>query len=366
MSTTFKDREARWDEAVALLATASTDADSGQLAIAFAGAKRASRILARVVGITHPDYASACVALGRIEQARGHLHSSVPYFRSAASILVNSRHGGRAVDELTVDALLALALCMQELGRFGEARTHARRALQISRQRLGATAALTASAHNTLGVIGKFAGRFVEAERHYRAALAITRRRFGASSRQVATILHNLGGLEHARGNFGRGEPHARRSVEIARQLMRPSDPERVAHEVAYAALLDGLGHHTKTVPIYRRAVTAFTKRYGREHYEVASTLHNLAAAEYALDRIRAAETHFAEASALLSKLRGKDHPDLALTQYNLALLYRDTGRRARARAMLTRALRTFRRRLPSDHPHVRACKTALASLDGS
>lgn len=364
MTISAAKRERRWDEAVALLDGVSAAVDTGRYDDALTTARRAARMLARVVGVDHPDYAGARLALGRVLRARGQLRASLSHLEYAVVTLAKVRGGDVAVSELAVDARLALAQCLQEMGRFDDARKHARAALRLASRRLRPTAALTVMAHNLLGVIGKFSGRFAEAERHYRAALSAARRRFGPRSPQVATILHNLGGLEHARGNFKRGEQPARRSVEIARALMRPDDPERVAHEVAYAALLDGLGRHDESVVIYRRALGVFVKRYGREHYEVASTLHNLAAAELARGNVSAAENHYREASTLLVKLRGTDHPDLALTHYNLALLYADTGRRASARVLLRRARATFQRRLGPSHPQTRACVAALARLD--
>jgi tetratricopeptide (TPR) repeat protein len=204
---------------------------------------------------------------------------------------------------------------------------------------------------------------FDEAARHYKITLPIYRRAFGPISREVAAVLHNLGGLEHARGRFARGEPPAREAVLIARRLLPSSDPERVAHEVAHAALLDGLGRQRESIPTHRRALMVFTRHYGCEHYEVASTLQNLAAAEHVLGRARIAEKHYLEACELLVRVRGRGDPELALNRYNLALLYRDTGRPVLARDLLKTALAALRRRLGDDHPTTRSCAEALATL---
>ena len=90
---------------------------------------------------------------------------------------------------------------------------------------------------------------------------------------------------------------------------------------------------------------------------------HNLASAEHALGRVQAARTHYEAAIGLLAKVRGRGHPDLALSQLNLAILHRDAGRVATARALLRRALATFRTRLGAAHAHTRACAAELAAL---
>jgi tetratricopeptide (TPR) repeat protein len=356
-------RELAWDRAAGWLDDAAAAADAGRLDDALALARRAARTLDRAVGKRHPDAVNAQLTVGRILQAQGQPRRALPHLARAATTLAVTRRDPPIVVELAVQGQLARARCLQELGRFDDARGHARTALGLARRRLGERAEATLWAHNLLGMIGKFSGRFAEAERHYRAALPIARKRYGPVSRELATLLHNLGGLEHARGNFAKGEPPARRSVEIARALMKPTDPERVAHEVAHAALLDGLGRHAEAIAIYRRAVAAFTRYYGRAHYEVASTLHNLGSAEHSLGRVAAARRHYEESIALMARVRGPTHPDLALTRYNLAILLRDAGQVAAARRLLRRALATFRARLGPGHPNTRACVADLAAL---
>jgi serine/threonine-protein kinase len=152
-------------------------------------------------------------------------------------------------------------------------------------------------------------------------------------------------------------------SVEIGREVLRPDSPELIAHEVAYAAILDGLKRHAEAVDIYRNAVTSLTAHYGREHYEVASTLQNLGAAEHALGHLAEARRHYEESIALMDKVRGAGHPDTALTQYNLAILHRDTGRPREAKALLESALAAFRASFDDDHPNTRACLDELAAL---
>jgi len=355
--------EARWNRAAALLDAASAAVDAGRLDEALGLARRSAQSLARVVGVDHPDHASAQLTIGRILTAQGRPRAALPHLERAAASFAQIHVDDPVVGERTAQALLAHAHCLQELGRFDEGRVHARAALEIARRRGGENAVLVASTHNQIAVLGKFSGRFQEAERHYLAALPVMRRRCGAVSREVATILHNLGGLEHARGRFARGEPYARRSVEIARALLPPRDPERLAHEVAHAGLLDGLGRHAEALAIYRRALAGFTRRYGRDHYEVGSTLHNLASSEHALGRIAAAQHHYEAAIAVLAKVRGHDHPDVALSRFNLAILHRSSGRIARARMLLRRASIVFHARLGAAHAHTRACAAALAAF---
>jgi hypothetical protein len=356
-------REIHWDRAVGWHEAACAAAGEGRLDEALSLARRALRGLAGSVGERHPDHANARLTLGRILQRRGQTRQALPHIVQAVTVLRRSRSREPVVVELTVDALLAAASCQQALGAYAAGRPFARAALALALRRLGGSHVLSAAAHNQLGVLGKFLGRFAEAERHYAIALPIYQRAFGDSSREVAALLHNIGGLEHARRRFDRGEPPAREAVVIARRLWPASDPERLAHEVAHAGLLDGLGRQGESILVYRRALAVFTRCFGREHHEVACTLQNLAAAEHVIGRVRAAERHYVEACALLLRLRGPGDPDLALARHNLAILYRDTGQAERARPLLVAALRASRRRLGARHPTTRSCVEAMASL---
>lgn len=326
-----------WERGAERHEAAHAAAVAGRLDEAFRLCRLALSDLRAAVGRRHPDYGNTILLLGRLYELSGS-EAALPTLRRAAAMLA------RSIPALVVDSQLALARCFQGLGRYREGLRPARIALRAAR-----TALQRAEAHNQLGVLCKFTGRFAEAEAHYAKALPIYRKSFGARSREMAALLHNLGGLDHARDEFRRGERYARKSVVIARQLLAPGDPERLAHEVAHAALLDGLDRQRESIPIYQRAVRGFTKALGADHYEVASTLHNLASAEHALGRQAAAERHYRQAEKLLAT-----HPvDQALTRYNLGLLLDD-------RRLLRKALAAFRKHLGAGHPHTRACSEAL------
>jgi tetratricopeptide (TPR) repeat protein len=192
---------------------------------------------------------------------------------------------------------------------------------------------------------------------------ALVQRHHGARSREMATLWHNLGGLAHARGNYVRGEPLARRAVEVGRRVLPAGHPELLAHEVAHAALLDGLERYRESIRIYRRALAAYTRIFGRAHYETASTLHNLAGAYASTGEGARAETAYRECIALYRRLLGPAHPDLGLARHNLGVVYAEAGRTRDARRELAAALAILRRSLGARHPHTRATQQSIVSL---
>jgi tetratricopeptide (TPR) repeat protein len=130
---------------------------------------------------------------------------------------------------------------------------------------------------------------------------------------------------------------------------------------VAWAGLLDGLGRHAESEPIYRRALLAWEHLGVPE--EVAVCCNNLGALCAAQRRWPEAEAWYRRAVAIKRERLGPQHPDLALTLHNLAVLLKQMGRWAQARACITEALAICEERLAANHPHRLACSRLLARL---
>ncbi|MEO8844085.1 MAG: tetratricopeptide repeat protein, partial [Kofleriaceae bacterium] len=325
---------------------------AGNYRVALAAIRVAVRTFSRSEGANHPDTAHARLELGRILVARGDTTAGLRELATASQSLLAHRSRDTDLATLVTHACLVTAAAWRAAGHYPEARRCARAAL-----RRAPDPGWIAAAHNELGVIGKFAGHFDEAERHYRAAKPLIQRLYGAASREMATYWHNLGGLAHARGRWKTGERAARRSVEIGRAVLPAGDLELHAHEVAYAALLDELGRHDESLPIYRRALVAY--RLAEDRYEVASTLHGLAAAEHSAGRLAEARAHYTAAIAAFRACVGAAHPDVGRALHNLATLERAAGHATRANQLYARAITNLRASLGATHPTTRAAMDA-------
>ena len=322
--------------------------EAGRFREAVREARRAVEAFTRDDGPRHPDTAHARLELGRALAAAGDPSGQAEMI-AAARILTGIR-GDRDVATLAVHACLVTAAALRAAGDYKAARGFAAKALARATD-----PSWRATAHNELGVIGKFSGRYAEAERHYRAALPIVRKLYGERSAQMAALWHNLGGLDHARGRFREGERAAKKSVEIGRAVLPRGSLEQHAHEVAYGALLDELGRERESIPMYRRALIAYRKAGDR--YEIASTLHNLAAAEHSSGDDEAARRHYGEALREYRASVGAAHADVGRTLHNLATLEADHGRDAAA--LFAEAATILTASLGAKHPTTRATVAA-------
>jgi tetratricopeptide (TPR) repeat protein len=182
-----------------------------------------------------------------------------------------------------------------------------------------------------------------------------------------SVIYHNIGGILHAHGDFTLAELPGRRAWEISRHLLGEDDPRTLCDAVAYAAILDGLERHDESEPIYRRALAIFEKAFGPEHYEVASNLHNLAAAVCARGDLDEAEQLYRRALTIKEKILGVKNPGAALTRNNLGALLNMLGRPNEAVPLLKSAVEILQGQLGPDHPHLAlACANLTLALHSS
>jgi tetratricopeptide (TPR) repeat protein len=333
----------------------------GKLVEAEARCRVALDIFEQEGGPASADVANVLHSLGEI------LHRQRKYREAEAcahraAILIEPllpQFGGSVGVLIQISSLILLGTALRDQGRYSEARTALVRAIEIATSIAGLPAA-TIRALNEFGVLCKFAGWYEDGERAYLQALGLARPLYGEESLETATILHNIGGMDHARGLFEMAQNPARRAFEIRRALLGESHPDVLADAVAYAAILDGLGRWKESRPIYEHAIAEYERMYGPENYEVAAALHNLAAVELADGNIAKAEALARRTVALKHKLLGAGHPDTAFSAMNLCIILRERGGRDEAGPMLEKALATFERTLPGDHPNVVRCRMLL------
>src|SRR5207253_6561760 len=104
---------------------------------------------------------------------------------------------------------------------------------------------------------------------------------------------------------------------------------------------------------ICRRALAVFEECFGPVHYEVAATLHNLAAVLVTKRNYQEAEENYRRALSIKERLLGADSPDVALTCSNLGSLLTVLGRRSESVPLLKSAIAILENRLTPAHPEL-------------
>jgi len=352
----------RIDEALELHQLSSDLEEDGDLAAAERHCRQALAIFEQEDGPDSADVANLACSLGSILEKRGDYAGAAEQARRSIAIIepLLPAFDGPDGSLILLHALGLLGTALRQQGAYTEALIPLERAIFLA-ESLSELPDEVAIAWNNLGMDCKYAGWFDRGADAYEKAM------HWASQTEdqllIATILHNIGGLEHARERFDKAEEPARRAWEIRRTALGNDHPHAIADAVAYAAVLDGLDRWNESRPIYERALTLYEQLYGPAHFEVAATLHNLAALEDASgNRQRAGEIAH-RALQLKRELLGADHPDTALTALILSSIRFQQGDATAARDLAQQAEATFVRTLSVDHPHLAQARFLLSRI---
>ena len=200
----------------------------------------------------------------------------------------------------------------------------------------------------TLGLFLKETGNPSAAELPLRRAVQLNRDRHAAetasSEIELAQILQTLGRSQDAIALFQQaaGEADARASAQAYESLARLD----VANRAAY----------------YAKAVAAEETAWGKSNPRVATQLSNLALASRAGRESTASETLLRRALDIQVAAFGRNHYQTAATINNLASVLQDLGKLAEAENLWREALSIFRQKLPNS-PEIAAVSANLADV---
>ena len=206
-------------------------------------------------------------------------------------------------------------------------------------------------------------GKFTEAESLYKRALELREKALGAEHLDVATDLNNLGAMYIARGKFAEAEPLLKRSLAIREKALKPNHPDLASSLNNLAELYRNQNRNAEAEPLYKRALAIIEKAFEPEHNERARTLNNLAILYYNQAKYAEAESLFQSSIAIKEKLVGPNHVDVARSINNLASVHRDQGQYAKAEQEYARALSIREKALGPEHPQVAISLNNLASF---
>ena len=103
----------------------------------------------------------------------------------------------------------------------------------------------------------------------------------------------------------------------------------------------------------HEQALAIRRKSLPPDHPDIAGSLNNLGAVQYALREYAAAKQSHEQALAIRRKSLPPDHPDIAHSLNNLGVVQSELREYAAAKQSHEQALAIRRKSLPPDHPHI-------------
>jgi CHAT domain-containing protein len=175
--------------------------------------------------------------------------------------------------------------------------------------------------------------------------------------------LNNLAILYQQMGRYNDAEPLYQKSLTIREQQLGKNHPDVAdsLHNLAY--LYQEMDRYNEAEPLYQKALNIWQNQLGENHPNVATSLNNLGILYQEMRRYREAEPLLKISLAIREKQLGINHPDLAESFNNLALLYQSMGRYSDAESLLTQSLKIWQTQLGATHPYMAINLDNLAAL---
>jgi serine/threonine protein kinase len=140
----------------------------------------------------------------------------------------------------------------------------------------------------------------------------------------------------------------------ISRDLQDQPDVEaEIVNTIGEVYL--ALGQYEKAEQMHRRALATLISLRGREHLDVARSLHNLGATLRAELQQAGAEVAYRDALQIRKKLLGNEHLDIAESLSGLGMTRQSRGYPSEAETLLREGLAMKRKLLPLEHPSIAA-----------
>jgi serine/threonine protein kinase/tetratricopeptide (TPR) repeat protein len=284
------------------------------------------------------EAAEAHTALATALENRGDAARAEAHYRRALA-LRRVLHGED--DVATAEAMNNLAVLLsaeEDRGAREEGLRLARGALATSRRLLGDEHLDVAQAHNNVGAAYYDLGAFGHAAEHYRRALAVRRRRLGDHP-LVANTESNLANLLHDQGQPAEAVPLFQDAIRIWRATLRPDHPLVSTGLYGLSEALRDLGRLAEAEAAATESLAIDRASLPPDHPYVAGGLVGLGEIRSRRGRMAEAEAAFREALALYARRPDTDASDRAEAEAALGACLLRQGRPAEAAPLLRAAL---------------------------
>jgi tetratricopeptide (TPR) repeat protein len=236
-------------------------------------------------------------------------------------------------------------------GKYAEAESLYKKALEIAKKTIGEDHANYAIGMNNLAALYASQGKYADAEPLYMQALEIDKKTIGESHTNYANHLSNLAELYRNLGKNADAEPLYKKALEIDKKTVGEDHPKYAIHLNNLAELFRIQGKYSDAEPLYKKALEIGKKTIGEDHPNYATRLNNLAALYQNQRKYAEAEPLYKKALEIDKKTIGETHPDYAKDLNNLAALYQYRGKYADAESLYMKALDIIKKCLGERHP---------------
>ena len=272
---------------------------------------------------------------------------------------------GRFRDQPLAEAAIHLAIGdgYFALGRYGQARVHLSRALDLRQQKLPQNHADVVECEEHLALVYQAQGEFDRAAPLLEKILTYRERSHGAEDAETLRSKSQLAGLYLDLGQSERAEPFVRQVLSAREKKLGANHPDTLASKFDLARLLHAQSKYDLAEPLYREVLNAFTDRFGDDDPDTLISKNSLASLLADQRHYERAEEMCRDVLSRQVKSLGADHPHTLTTRNHLAHVYAAQEKTDRAVGMYLEVIELEENAIGSEHPKTIASKNDLAAV---
>ncbi|MEE8574445.1 MAG: toll/interleukin-1 receptor domain-containing protein [Thermodesulfobacteriota bacterium] len=205
-------------------------------------------------------------------------------------------------------------------------------------------------------------GEYEEARDLLREALASDMKRYEQGHPEIASTQSNLGLALKGLDELKEAQELLREALASDMKSFKQGHPKIAIRQSNLALVLIDLGELEEARDLLREALAYNIKNYEQGHPYIAIAQSNLAIVLKDLGELNEAQELLREVLASKMKSYEQGHPGIAITQTNLAGVLKNLGELEEARTLAKEAYETFIKALGPEHPHTKTAKTYCES----
>jgi tetratricopeptide (TPR) repeat protein len=208
-------------------------------------------------------------------------------------------------------------------------------------------------------------GRYSDAETFKKRALDVTEAVWGKEHRKTAMRLDNLASVIHELGRYEEALPLRQRALSMMQEMVGPTHPDTAIRVNNLARTLQAMGRYSDALPLRLRALQITEAAVGPHHAVTARRLDNLAYTLHALGRYREALDLEFRAVAMTKAASGSDHHTVCLRLDSLGITLHALGEYEQALSIQQQSVRLAELAFGPEHPdHGKRLDNLAATYD--
>jgi tetratricopeptide (TPR) repeat protein len=248
-------------------------------------------------------------------------------------------------------------------GRHIDALRPLRAALASAEQTFEAGHPNIAAVQSNLALMLNDLGQFEEARDLLRKALAFDEKTFEPGHPRIAIFQSNLAMVLKELGQLEEARDLLRKALASDEKALPPGHPSIAIRQSNLAQVLLDLGQLEEARDLLRKALASNEKTFPPGHPAIARIQSNLAQVLQDLGHLGEARDLLRKALASDEKTFEPGHPSIAIVQSNLATVLKDLGQLDESRDLIEKAHRALHSQLGPDHPLTQKIRRNLEGL---